>query len=593
MPVTFFWSSSRPNRKQQGDSEAVSQHAMSTIRTCEIQDIQHRKPGPSLPTLLITFENDPAADKARKRRSSRSSGMSSSSAFPNSLLFRTQRNESYNIGHWHAKIKPHVVPSYEDRDAPVSPASPMANAFINPFASRPGKERPQTRAERHHRVSSNTYVSAQSVHSREPDPTSTLISPSPSLRSRSSNISSSQASSFGRSQNYHPVFPIQQLPAELPSPTSPQGYDDQSILGRTSAQGRSSALSSHTRASNSISVTGSPAAAPRETILDRAFMMRCIPGSERVPFAEDGGKLSSIARFEALMREADERRLVKATNTNRAAPRSLKNGSELEEELSGNESVDEDDEAEYGEGMEYGDEINPLSLSVQEIPTPAQRALEYISGRAAPSPFSARAKLSSIQSPTPQIPRSRTSPPKQGKQKERPKSLLLPSTLLQSQPASQNLEIPDHNFSANVNRRSSASTKRLSFTEFAKRLSSSTSSLLLVQTNASSGSGASMSATASSRLSSEGSFADNGIAAEENMNSSSGTILLQRGLSQRRHSGMGKERSAGGRGTGGSNTREMTRGERGEMGPLGPPGLACGWRGSGLGVLGTGEARLL
>jgi hypothetical protein len=45
---------------------------------------------------------------------------------------------------------------------------------------------------------------------------------------------------------------------------------------------------------------------PRETILDRAFQMRCIPGSDREVPGEE--KLSSLARFDALMREADEKR---------------------------------------------------------------------------------------------------------------------------------------------------------------------------------------------------------------------------------------------------------------------------------------------
>jgi hypothetical protein len=576
--------------------EAISQYPISSIRVCEIQNIQHRKPGPTLPTLLITFENDPATEKARKRRSSRSGGLSLS-VHPNSLLFRTHPDERYNIYHWQAKIQPQIRLNQEDYDTPVSPTSPTTGLFINPFSVRSNNERPLTRNSRidlHHRASSNTYTSAKSIHSREPDPTSTLISPSPSLRSRSSNISS-QASSFGRSQNYHTVLPIQQLPAELPSPTSPTGCDDQSILGWTSAQGRSSALSSHTRGSNSVSVASSPPA-PRETILDRAFMMRYIPGSDRIPSEEDGGRLSSIARFEALMKEADERKKAKgAASSSRAARASRTNGWELEEEneISDDESVDGSDDGKDIE-MKYEDAMDPLSLSVQEIPTPAQRALEYISGRTAPPPLSARQPYFTsppIKSPPPQIPRSKTTSPSQVKRRERPTSLLLPSTSSQNQ-LCQNLEVPDPSSSANPKRRSSTSTKRLSFTEFAKRLSSSTSSLLLVQTNASSGSGASMSATASSRnshLSSEGSFAENGYAADDIFN---GCATPQRGLSQSRLSGTSREWSVGGQGTTTGSSNAMSRGER-DVKPLVPPGLACGWRGSGLGVFGAAEAGFL
>src|SRR5580700_2056732 len=119
---------------------------MSFIRVCEIQNIQHRKPGPSLPTLLITFENDTAADKARKRRSSRSGGLSLS-AHPNSLLFRTHPDERYNIYHWQTKIQPQIQLNQEDYDTPMSPTSPTSpttNHFINPFAARSNNERPPT-----------------------------------------------------------------------------------------------------------------------------------------------------------------------------------------------------------------------------------------------------------------------------------------------------------------------------------------------------------------------------------------------------------------------------------------------------------------
>lgn len=51
--------------------------------------------------------------------------------------------------------------------------------------------------------------------------------------------------------------------------------------------------------------SGSPPA-PRETILDRAFQMKYIPGSEQQIPGEE--KLSSLARFEALMQQMDAQR---------------------------------------------------------------------------------------------------------------------------------------------------------------------------------------------------------------------------------------------------------------------------------------------
>src|SRR5205085_12368607 len=142
-------------------------------------------------------------------------------------------------------------------------------SFINPFSPRsPTVERSplSPKQEPYRRGSNATYMSTQGAQVRDRAHTSTLISPSPSLRSKSSNISS-QASSFGRPQGYQTILPIQQMPADLPSPVSTTGFDDGSILGWTSAQGRSSALSQHTRGSNSVSMAGTPPA-PRETILD-------------------------------------------------------------------------------------------------------------------------------------------------------------------------------------------------------------------------------------------------------------------------------------------------------------------------------------
>lgn len=302
----------------------------------------------------------------------------------------------------------------------------------------------------------------------------------------------------------HPKNYATGLPADLPSPAS--AYDTQFIEGWTSAQGRSSALSTHTRGSNSIASAvappiGSTPPGPRETILDRAFQMRCIPGSERIP-DKDEGKLSSIARFEALMREADERKRQVSISSSQG-------GSKWE--------LDEESEESSNEELEEADDdVDGLDMSDDEgaMPTPAQRALDYISGRRTPIP-SGRPQSPNIKSPpipflNPQAisalhgnsnggglrPRTGTNA---SQRNSRPNSLALPS---RSVSAATVPTLKDTNKGSNANgnlktgdleakdlkRSSSASAKRLSFTEFAKRLSS-TSSLLLVQTNASSSSG--------------------------------------------------------------------------------------------------------
>lgn len=545
---------------------------MSSIASCDIQDIQYRKPGPTLPTLIITFDPDPATDKTRKRRSSRTGGLSSSSnSRPNSLLFRTAPDERYNIYDWHTTIQLQVKPKQNLFDAPLSPDSPAFTTFKNPFSPRSppvGRAPMSPRPELQRVGTDNTFTSTHSAPTREHGQTSTLISPSPSLRSKSSNISS-QASSFSRPQGYQNMLPIQQMPSDLPSPASTNGFDDQSILGWTSAQGRSSALSSHTRGSNSVSAAGTPPA-PRETILDRAFQMRYIPGSDRFSEPEDDGKLSSIARFEALMREADERLKSKGASskgTNRKVSIASWNLEEENEKDSEDSDVEEEafrpGTSDYaGQSGLEDEDVDPLALSVHEMPTPAQRALEYISGRSTPREISQRRPLSPP-APLPPMspPRSRTTPPRV-QRKERPKSLAFPSNTPSPEKATDydpHVSITSSTATA-VKRRSSGSTKRLSFTDFTKRLSS-TSSLLLVQTNNSSSPSGGAASSRNSRQSSEASFVD------------PDEVVLHRGLSQSRLSGMGN--------TG------MRGGQMSEM-----DAKRCGWRGSGLGVFG-GEGGFL
>ena len=366
------------------------------------------------------------------------------------------------------------------------------------------------------------------------------------------------------------MLPIQQMPADLPSPVSTNGFDDQSILGWTSAQGRSSALSSHTRGSNSVSVAGTPPA-PRETILDRAFQMRYIPGSDRLPEPEEDGKLSSIARFEALMRDADERLKSRGASSKATNRMARVNGWDLEEEDE-NDSEDSDIEDEaFRPGTSdytgrYGledDDVDSLALSIHEMPTPAQRALEYISGRSTPREVSQRRPLSPP-APLPPMspPRSKTTPPRV-QRKERPKSMAFPSSTSPEKAADYDPHVSIASSTATaMKRRSSSSTKRLSFTDFAKRLSS-TSSLLLVQTNNSSSASNGAASSRNSRQSSEASFVD------------PDEVVLHRGLSQSRLSGMGHP------GVG------MRGGQMSEM-----DAKRCGWRGSGLGVFG-GEGGFL
>ncbi|KAK3326282.1 hypothetical protein B0H66DRAFT_154060 [Apodospora peruviana] len=534
--------------KSKDDWEPIQQHAIGTITDCQVQMVAHRKQGPVLPTLIINIVPDPLTDKLRKRRSSRTAGLTATKeTAPTSLWFRTV-DEQHTLQDWARFIQQLIQPNVPDT-GPLSPLTPASPTFINPFAPRsrdPSEaHRPNSRPAFHSKGSNQTQSSRERP---------LTYSESTSLRSKRSDLSS-HASSMNPShigfQNYTTLHPT-----DLPSPATTIGeYQGEFIEGWTSAQGRSSTLSSPVRGRDSIgsqipapiqpTMEASSPPGPRETILDRAFQLRCIPGSEyEVPGEE---KLSSLARFDALMREADDKRWrreaeearIRAarapTVPKRAEPKSawdMDNESDSDDEPDFDER-DDDSDGPVGEmEREPTDYFNASSRS--EIPTPASRALSYIAGRHASA--GAREQLTRSQShlspasyqhddiqemfsnsgsyqvrpqtgysknrsrpamaqrihSTPQlagvITRPSTTPPVPSLP---PSGTLKIPTSLSSKSAEDGVQGvdgvpvgPGSHRSATEKRLSASSTKRLSFTEFTKRLSS-TSSLLLVQTNAS------------------------------------------------------------------------------------------------------------
>jgi hypothetical protein len=496
--------------------------------------MQHRRQGLAQPTLIVNFELDSAMEKLRKRRSSRAGSLSVAPSSIDTLFLRNVPDDPFNIYHWQACIEKQLRPKTSEElpmspMSPMSPVSPTFTAFTNPFASsRPTTA--STRPEISQRIPSITQISTQVSR----DHASALISPSPSLRSRRSDLSSQASSHPSHHPAYtyaHPFSPT--LPNDLPSPVS--AYDAPFIEGWTAAQGRSPTLSSHTRGSNSVASTPS---IPRETILDRAFQMRCIPGSERLADSEEQ---SSTARFEALMREIDERK---------SKGKSVPVRPTIKTDLGLGEHSDESD---YNDDIAEEDEDYPMQMSTVDITAPAQRALEYISGRTTPmgrslSPIPQRDQIPTIPSIASMRPRSRASRPQSIAIHTRlngPPSMTSPSIVTENEPAPSTREKRTSSTST------SASTKHLSFTEFTRQLSS-TSSLLIVQTNAS----LSSSSGSVRRGSSELSFNDENDAAGPS----------SRGL---RHSSM-SARDGGGGNALSLRERETKR---------------CGWRGS-VGVFG-------
>ncbi|KAM0558552.1 hypothetical protein ACHAPJ_004747 [Fusarium lateritium] len=111
----------------------------------------------------------------------------------------------------------------------------------------------------------------------------------------------------------------------------------------------------------------------------RLDLMRCIPGSEREVPGEE--KLSSLARFDALMREADDKRKQRE-EAERVQQMAMRSAFEASDSSSQDEDSDSDDldEDAYG-GV-------PDRRGPALIPPTAQRALQFIADRRDPAPLS-------------------------------------------------------------------------------------------------------------------------------------------------------------------------------------------------------------
>ncbi|ROT43712.1 hypothetical protein SODALDRAFT_375853 [Sodiomyces alkalinus F11] len=494
--------------KAKDDWDPAHQYPVSSVIDCQVQMVAHRKQGPVLPTLIVTL-----SDKERKRRSSRAAGLiANKEPTTSTLWFRTPPDDHHiSLHDWARYILSRKLPS-----SPDSPASP---SFTNPFPSRaPQNNDYYPRPSSGNNPSRSAFFHKTSTHGGRERPV-TFSSESPSLRSKRSDISS-PSSATNPSQLGYTMPDLNQyttvLPSDIPSPVTSTGKYHQGDLieGWTSAQGRSSTMSSPARVRGSVSsqaqqpgtsaTDSSSPPAPRETILDRAFHLRYIPGSEREIPGED--KLSSLARFDALMREADQKR-----RQHKQAEMTAQSAWDLDESTDNEGDRDEDDDDDDDDNFAHEADENRQTL----IPPKAQRALEFLVGRHEPesslarpsaAPAAAAAAAAAAHSSSTghhqpanfHAPLQAPSRPHTAHSKVRPNI----SHRTHSQPYLMARERPDVTSAPSPGKTSSedgparpgaekrmstSSAKRLSFTEFTKRLSS-TSSLLLVQTNASGGS---------------------------------------------------------------------------------------------------------
>ncbi|KAI1655675.1 hypothetical protein F4813DRAFT_158337 [Daldinia decipiens] len=483
--------------KTKDDWEPVQQHSMASITNCQVQKLAYRKQGPILPTLAVQISPDPTTDKLRKRRSSRTAGLTTTKeSGPTTLWFRLGDDRTYTLEDWARYIQSLMLPDVLGRH-PISPISPTSPSFINPFSPSSSRDANEFYTGTSSGSSSKTwtkrYGKSGHVHASSRDAATTYTSGTPSIRSKRSDLSSSHASSMVPVSTAYPGQHYTTVhPSDLPSPATTIGgeYQDQFIEGWTSAQGRSSTLSSPARIRESIasvpcqflpSLSSNSPPIQRETILDRAFQLRCIPGSDREVPGEE--KLSSIARFEALMREVEERQ--KAFEAERTIPNEPLKSTWEDDESDVENGVNEDDEEDSDEDAFEHD------LGADEIGPSAHRALQFIanrhsSGRSHWSHQSVRTLPnyqetgSSILRPHTANSRSRPAAQRTNSQPHIPIASIdmtpMPSRVPEETVARLNHE----------KRHSVSDVKRLSFNEFTKRLSGTSS--LLVQTNASNGS---------------------------------------------------------------------------------------------------------
>ncbi|KAI6782949.1 uncharacterized protein J7T54_002109 [Emericellopsis cladophorae] len=480
--------------KSKDDTEAYQQWPVSSILECQVQTVAHRKQGPVLPTLLVTL-----VDRERKRRSSRA-GFIPTGKEPNNpmLWFRIPPDEQTpSLQEWARFIMALKTPMSPE-DSPITPTSSTQAFSPRPFDNVDYFARPHSGGNRMANRALQNSASTASYSTGTRERPLTFSSGSPSLKSKRSDVSSP-------SSNY----PIQQmanytiggqhyttvLPTDLPSPVNTTGDGHGDFGGWTMAQGRESVSSPHHGRGSlssqmqppSIAESSSPPG-PRETILDRAFVMRHqnskaveVPGEE---------KLSSVARFDALMREAEDRRQQR-----HMASRAQAQQGQLRSTFEADDSSESDSEAHDDDDTD-SDDVNFSDLQAPgaaPLMTPStKRALQHLTGRRDPSdspssprPGIARNPISFHSEAALPLAHAPPARPHTAHDKMRRDAQRAQST--QYLPSSFSTDLASHASESSTPRQSSSTTKRLSFTEFTKRLSS-TSSLLMVQTNASRGS---------------------------------------------------------------------------------------------------------
>jgi hypothetical protein len=295
-------------------------YPLDSIKSVCIEDMAPRKPGPVLPTLVVTLDQEPPSTK---RRSSQSGSVLPVRPRSDTLLFRTAKDDVRDINDWYQAIQSQLSPKLEQSNRLFDPGWGFNNSSKTLKLNTRGPHGP----------SGSPFGSQANA---------TLLSPSSSVRSMRSELSSSESDkksfySRGTSELSSPVFEMPLTPVaeghavvHISSGSPPPTYEEESTGLPTSCSPR------------------------RETILDRAFMMNCIPGGAELATSPEQ---NSIERFEALMRSLEAR---KAQKTRQPDARNKSSGSSPI--LTTTSPI-----------------LSPAFEPPERVPTPTKRVLEFIS----------------------------------------------------------------------------------------------------------------------------------------------------------------------------------------------------------------------
>ena len=226
--------------------------------SCTVQDYIHRKTHSAQPTLIVTVQAGGPKKNRQARRLSQTGGLSTSHT--TTILFRAVQSAPDSIRSWQEALQ-------EILDAP--PDQYRSDATLSYSSNRPSTSTARPTLP----PSQESYMSASGSHpgSALSIRTSHTAVSSPISSSPQNAVHTFESSSSPRSDHFGSPSPYRTVSPPFPSP---------------------------------------PAVVVRETILDRAFKMNCIPGA--APALEGEPAMNSIARFEALMQDVEARRAADA-----------------------------------------------------------------------------------------------------------------------------------------------------------------------------------------------------------------------------------------------------------------------------------------